>query len=94
MTNSESASGESPLNGNLRGLSFNYFAWLGPIVTFVSAICYFAYFVRFPDLWDFPWVNLPLVGAGAILSIVGVNRAFRVPGVVEVTQRGGRNERS
>lgn len=80
MTNSETASEQSPLNGHVQGLSLNYFAWLGPIVTFVGAVSYFVYFVHFPDLRDFPWVNLPLVGIGAILSIVGLNRAFRVPG--------------
>ncbi len=80
MTNSETAAEQSPLNQQLKRPSLNYFAWLGPIVTFLGAISYFVYFVRFPDLRDFPWVNLPLVGVGACLSIVGIHRAFRVPG--------------
>ncbi|MFK7819413.1 MAG: hypothetical protein AB8G99_11895 [Planctomycetaceae bacterium] len=58
----------------------NYLAWLGPVVAFVGVMSYFLYFVRFPDLRDFPWVNLPLVGMGAVLSVVGFVRAFRGPG--------------
>lgn len=54
----------------------NYFAWLGPIVTFVGAISYFLYFARFADLRDFPWVNLPLVIFGVALSLLGLKRAF------------------
>lgn len=80
MTHSEMASEQTSRNRHLRGLSLNYLAWLGPIVTFVGAVSYFVYFVRFPDLRDFPRVNLPLVGIGVILSIVGLDRAFRVPG--------------
>ena len=77
MANDETPS--NPTNA-LKRASFNYFAWLGPIVTVVGAISYFAYFVRFPDLRDFPWVNLPLVGLGAVLSIAGLYRAMRKPG--------------
>lgn len=54
----------------------NYLAWIGPIVTLVGAISYFVYFVQFADLRDFPWVNLPLVALGVILSVVGLWRAF------------------
>lgn len=54
----------------------NYLAWIGPIVTLVGAISYFLYFVRFADLRDFPWVNLPLVALGVVFSVVGLSRAF------------------
>ena len=64
---------------NPRRPSLNYGAWLGPLVTFVGAISYFVYFVRFADLRDFPWVNLPLVGLGAMLSIVDSDVPFECP---------------
>lgn len=80
MADHETVSEESPVNEEPRRPSLNYFAWLGPVVTFVAAVSYFLYFVRFPDLRDFPWVNLPLVGIGVLLSIVGLKRAFGVPG--------------
>lgn len=57
-------------------LKRNHLVWLGPIVVFVGAISYFLYFVRFPDLRDFPWVNLPLVVLGAAISLVGVARSM------------------
>ena len=77
MTNAENSSAQT---SEPKRASFNYFAWLGPLVTVIGAISYFAYFARFPDLRDFPWVNLPLVGFGAALSIVGLYRALRKPG--------------
>ena len=66
----------TPAAAALSRPGLNYLAWLGPIVTFAGAISYFLYFVRFPDLRDFPWVNLPLVGLGVLLSGVGLLRAF------------------
>ncbi len=80
MTDTKTHSMPEPPGDSPRRVSFNYFAWIGPLVTFVGAISYFVYFVYFPDLRDFPWVNLPLVGIGAILSIIGIHRAFQVPG--------------
>lgn len=58
----------------------NYFTWLGVVVTLVGAASYFLYFVQFPDLRDFPWVNLPLVALGVIFSAAGLRRAFSSAG--------------
>lgn len=80
MTHEETASIRSIDNGVSQRPSVNYCAWLGPIVTFVGAVSYFLYFVRFANLRDFPWVNLPLVICGAVLSIIGFGRTFRVSG--------------
>ena len=54
----------------------NLLAWLGPIVTLVGAISYFLFFVQFAALRDFPWLNLPLVALGGIISFFGLWRVF------------------
>jgi hypothetical protein len=54
----------------------NHFVWLGPLLVFAAAVSYFLFFVRFPVLRDFPWVNLPLVIVGLLISAVGLWRAF------------------
>jgi len=56
--------------------SRNHLIWIGPLVVFGGAVSYFMVFARFPALRDFPWVNLPLVAAGALLSLLAVIRAF------------------
>jgi hypothetical protein len=55
----------------------NHAIWLGPAVTFCGAVSYFTVFVGYPDLRDFPWINLPLVLVGVALSALGLWRAFR-----------------
>ena len=55
---------------------YNHLLWMGPLLTFVGAVSYFVVFARFPALRDFPWVNLPVVGVGVLLSLAGVRRAF------------------
>ncbi len=57
----------------------NHWIWLGPLVAFVGAVSYFLVFVRFPVLRDFPWLNLPLVLLGAVLSFAGVWVAWKRP---------------
>ena len=54
----------------------NHAIWLGPLVTLAGFISYFTYFIRFAELRDFPWLNLPLVLIGLAVSILGVSRAF------------------
>ncbi len=39
-------------------------------------VSYFSYFSRFPILRDFPWLNLPVIAVGLLLSILGVREAF------------------
>lgn len=43
--------------------------WIGPALTFVAAVSYFLFFVRFPALRDVPWFNLPLVLIGTFVAI-------------------------
>ena len=43
----------------------------GLVLTVFGALSYFLFFYRFPVLRDFPWVNLPLVIAGAVLTFLG-----------------------
>lgn len=59
----------------------NHMIWIGLLVTVAGALSYFLFFVRFPPLRDFPWVNLPLVVLGLGLSTLGVWRAFLQPAV-------------
>ncbi len=54
----------------------NHALWLGPLVTLVGAVSYFLIFARFPPLRDFPWVNLPLVAAGVVLTGLGLLAAY------------------
>lgn len=59
----------------------NHLIWIGLTTAFVGFVSYFLVFARFPLLRDFPWVNLPLVVAGAALSALAVLRAWREPRV-------------
>ncbi len=54
----------------------NHLIWIGPLVAFAAVVSYFEVFARFATLRDFPWVNLPLVVLGAVLSALGVKRAL------------------
>jgi hypothetical protein len=54
----------------------NHLLWIGPLLTFVGGVTYFLYFARIPALRDVPWVNLPLVLGGLVLSLVAVGRGF------------------
>jgi len=54
--------------------------WLGPVIVLAGVLSYFTYFARFAALRDFPWLNLPLVVLGLLLSALGSWIAFRVPG--------------
>lgn len=53
----------------------NHAVWLGPVIVFAGAVSYFLYFARFADLRDFPWINLPIIGLGFLISAVGLARA-------------------
>ena len=57
----------------------NHLIWIGPLVVFTGLVSYFMVFARFAALRDFPWLNLPLVLLGAVLSAIGVRRAFSRP---------------
>jgi uncharacterized membrane protein len=52
------------------------FAWIGPALTFAGVVTYFMWFARYPLLRDFPWVNLPVVILGVVLSFLGVMAVF------------------
>jgi len=65
----------------------NHLAWLGPLVVFAGFVSYYLVFVDYPALRDFPWINLPLIWAGAFLSALAMRRAVvrgrgKVPAVV------------
>jgi hypothetical protein len=58
---------------------WNWAVWTGVVLVVVGIVSHPLYFVRFPALRDFPWVNLPLVIFGLALLAVGLVRAFRQP---------------
>jgi hypothetical protein len=59
--------------------SWNWALWTGAVLVIAGVLSYPLYFVRFPALRDFPWVNLPLIIFGLALLAVGLARAFRQP---------------
>ena len=75
MTRTEQAPDDRPATHDNRRTA-NLLAWLGPLIVFVGAISYFLFFARFPLLRDFPWLNLPLVVVGLIMSAVGLRHAL------------------
>ena len=58
--------------------SWNWALWTGFLVVLAGFLS-FSFFVQFPSTRDFPWVNLLLFGAGGILFVIGLLRAFRKP---------------
>ena len=54
----------------------NHALWLGPLIVLVGAISYFTFFVQYPTWRDTPYINLPVVLAGAWMACVGAWRAF------------------
>jgi len=55
----------------------NHLLWIGPLVVFAGFVSYYQVFAPYPLLRDFPWINLPLIWAGVVLSALGVRRAFQ-----------------
>jgi uncharacterized membrane protein len=65
--------------------SKNHLIWIGVLVSLVGLISYFTVFARFPATRDIPWVNLPLVFVGLVLSLLAVRRRasiFSVTGLL------------
>lgn len=59
--------------------SWNWALWTGASLVFLGVVSYPLFFVRFPGLRDFPWVNLPMIALGLVLLALGLVRAFRHP---------------
>ena len=56
--------------------------WLGLAFNFAGFFSYFFYFIQFPELRDFPLVNLPLVLVGLLLTGAGCLAIYRQGGGV------------
>lgn len=54
----------------------NHLIWLGPFLTFAGAVSYFVFFSMYPVVRDFPWINLPIVLSGVVVSGVGAWRSI------------------
>ena len=52
----------------------NHLIWIGALISVVGLVSYFTFFARFQGTRDIPWVNLPLVFAGLVISILAVRR--------------------
>ena len=58
--------------------SWNGLIWAGFAVILLAAFS-FLFLIRFPAMRDFPWLNLLLFAAGALLLAAGLRRAFLQP---------------
>ncbi len=58
---------------------WNLGIYLGFLLTVAGFLSYFMFFIRFPALRDFPWLNLPVQIAGLGLLGLGVWRAYARP---------------
>jgi len=54
----------------------NHLIWIGLMISILGLVSYFTTFARYPVLRDIPWVNIPLVLIGVVVSILGVRRRF------------------
>jgi hypothetical protein len=55
----------------------NHLLWLGPLVVFAGFVSYYQVFARFAVLRDFPWINLPVIWVGVVVTALGLRQAFR-----------------
>jgi AhpC/TSA family len=57
---------------------WNWPLWVGFIVA-AGGLFSYEWFTQFPVTRDFPWANLLIFGAGAVLLLIGLFRAFGRP---------------
>lgn len=55
-------------------------AWMGLVINLAGFISYYLFFAQFPDLRDFPIVNLPLVLVGMFVTGAGCLAMFKQGG--------------
>ena len=60
---------------------FNWYIWVGFVLTLAGLASYFLVFARFPVTRDIPWVNGLMFLAALALLFVGSRRAFNEPQV-------------
>jgi hypothetical protein len=56
--------------------NWNWSLWAGFLFALAGLVTYPFFFARYPITRDFPWANLLLFGAGAVLLLTGLVRAF------------------
>ena len=49
----------------------------GTVLALAGFLSYFLFFARYPDLRDFPYVNLPTIILGVVLTFSGAHGLFR-----------------
>lgn len=67
----------SATNQNRR---WNLSIWSG-FVFVVAGFLSYPFFIQFPATRDVPWVNFALIGAGFVLLVMGLTRAFGRPAI-------------
>ena len=50
----------------------NHSAWIGPVISLIGLVTYFAWAVRYPSLRDSAWLNLTLVVLGCAIAVRAV----------------------
>jgi hypothetical protein len=58
---------------------WNGSVWVGLALVLAGILSYPLFFIRYPSLRDFPWLNLPAIALGLVLLGVGIARAFLRP---------------
>ncbi len=56
----------------------NHFTWIGMLTSVIGLLSYFFVFARFAVLRDFPWINIPLVIIGVLLSLWAILRRLNL----------------
>ena len=57
---------------------WNLSIWAGFLLVVAGSLTY-PFFIQFPATRDVPWVNFALIGAGFVLLVMGLTRAFGQP---------------
>jgi hypothetical protein len=57
---------------------WNLSIWAGFLLVVAGFLTY-PFFIQFPATRDVPWVNFALIGAGFVLLVMGLTRAFGQP---------------
>ncbi len=66
------------MNATNQRRRWNLSIWAG-FVFVVAGFLSYPFFIQFPATRDVPWVNFALIGAGFVLLVMGLTRAFGQP---------------
>ena len=58
----------------------NHFLWLGPVIAVPGMLSYFVFFNQWPALRDTAWLNILILAAALLISVLGLRRAAATGG--------------